>query len=254
MGEILPRRVWDRIENCVSNGEANDPQFGYQATLLDTVRRRYGFDPETLTAYQNHPEFDAKLDSWKVRRLFLDTTSTYELPGNQEIERHLQNFARFLAGAACPNSEERPPSGLWDLSPSHARYLGKQVTSVTVIERACFVDGDRSNLLRKRTLFSLKVKEGEPAPWTLFVEDPSVAVECLRWDFESTYDVASALLLRGTPFYTASELVKPAPQQNKYDFKGLGLRNGDYEPDLADFVMYETEYLRFVQTPREEQF
>ncbi len=104
--------------------------------------------------------------------------------------------------------------------PEPSRYLGKRVPSVIVVERACFVDGDALNPLRQRNMFTLKVEGGESAPWTLFIDDPGVAVECLRCDFKSTLDIAKAFLLRGTPFYTAAASPGLIAQENEHCFHG----------------------------------
>ncbi len=170
----------------------------------------------------------------------MDNTSDYE-SDNEILELHLQNYAYLLADAATAVNVQTPR--LSDLNPGHSRYLGNRPSSAQVLQRACLVDGHRISL------YSVTVKGGVQEPWRLFVRDPMVAVECLRWDFGSTMQIAKAFLSRGTPFYTAAETQVGQPV-NDYFFRGLGLRNAEYEPDLADYIAYEAEVLQFVQSPR----
>lgn len=250
---LLSSEAWEQFflgacgieyETRVSETEETDRQFGVQTMFLDVVRLRYGFNPlQRVPAYANHPKFDRTMGCLKLRRFFQDATSKNDWK-DDDTERHLQNFYHFL------NNAESPPYYLWDLSPEHPRYLGNTVSSVQIAVHACTVDGGFACSDHRRNLFSLSVVGGEPCPWNLFVEDPSVAVECLRCDFKSTLEIAKAFLLRGTPFYTAAEIPAPVPQREKYSFECLGLRKADYQPDLADIAAYESEYLRFIQTPR----
>ncbi len=226
----------------LSPEEATDPCFNLGLTFLDIVQLRYGFHPlECLPPYENHSKTDVTKEFWKVRRLFMDNTSDYE-SDNEFLELHLQNYAYLFADAATFNVQT---PRLSDLNPGHSRYLGNRPSSARVLERACLVDG------RRISLYSVAVEGGVQEPWRLFIRDPMVAVKCLRWDFGSTMQIAKAFLSRGTPFYTAAETHGQVGQpMNNYSFRGLGLRNAEYEPDLADYIAYEAEVLQFVQSPR----
>lgn len=217
------------------------------------MRLRFGFDPCLNADYHNHPKFVEGEDLMRLRRDFQDTVS--ECPTNdRQFERHLQNFACFLKDHAdVKKTAENPPSCLWDLSPDHPRYLGNRSTSLVIFYSACLVNGDAFNPKSARTLYSLSVEGTQPA-WTLFVEDSSIALECLRGEFKSTNDIARTLLLRGTPFYTgAKSLEIPRQDPNDYEFQlgGFGTlaRDEDYELDHADLSAYQTNYLQFVQSP-----
>ncbi len=66
----------------------------------------------------------------KLRSVFLDKES--ELEDNEELQRHLLNFARSQTNS---NPDTQPPFPLWDLSPIRKSRLSQKdsVTNVLVV-------------------------------------------------------------------------------------------------------------------------
>ncbi len=166
--------------------------------FLQMARFRFGFTyPPATGEYPDHASWKGSLtdkDFNILRNKFLDNES--DLDDDNELRRHLHNFMSALVdGGSLP-----PPSVGPQPKPPSPLSKSRVVTSV--------ITPDAAKSKRSGTLFLLEVGR-QSEDWSLYVNDASVAVECLRRQFISTRDIAMLFLRRGTPFAVAFEVTDP---------------------------------------------
>ncbi len=98
----------------------------------------------------------------------------------------------------------------------------------------------------KEHIYRLRAGQ-QPEVWILCVQDPTVVLECLRREFNTTRDIAIFFLRRGTPFTLAFEGIHPnVPPLSPIK----QTRPSDFIPTSAHFLEWENTAREFMQTPR----
>lgn len=130
-----------------------------------------------------------------------------------------------------------PPPGLWDLNYQNPRSLVRDAARVTV-----------SDLTEVTARPLYRLQSGiEEHDWILIVQDPSIAVECLRRELLSTHDIVYFFLRRGTPF-TIGHVGASSTMED--DTNLIPTIPGDFQPDLEHFERWETAVRDFLASPR----
>ncbi len=148
--------------------------------FMEYMYFRYGFTfPPEGPPYLNLPSWQAPPTQEvistlcpKVFDLVLPLDVTEDLP------QHLFHFVELL------HTEGGPPASLWDLHPMNERRLVRAGTCVNV---------DIVAVAPECNVYHLHVGHQQDA-WSLYVGDPTVAVECLSCRFVVTQDIATLFL------------------------------------------------------------
>ncbi len=209
--------------------EATRPWFD---PFMEYMYFRYGFTfPPEGPPYPNLPSWQAPPAQEVISTLrpkVFDAVSPLDV--TEDLPRHLFHFVELL------HTEGGPPASLWDLHPMNERRLVRAGTRVSV---------DVVAVAPECNVYRLRVGHQQEA-WSLYVGDPTVAVECLRREFVVTRDIATLFLRRGTPFALAFNGDRPnAPPPPPVLTRPPGFSHAQ-----EHFVEWENAARDFMQTPR----
>ncbi|KLO04638.1 hypothetical protein SCHPADRAFT_947558 [Schizopora paradoxa] len=182
----------------LESSDPNDAQASLQEKIIDPTKfepfldyifNRYGFTyPPAGPPYPDDPNWTGHLSDSELRMIrmhVLDPDTPFNHP--EGMTRDLFHFVTALA------KDEAPKSSLCDLLRFNTRRIARVNAPVTVVS---------VNDVKGQMLYRLQAGDKEE-DWTLYVEDASVALECLRRRFVSTRDIVAHFLSRGTPFMRA---------------------------------------------------
>ena len=205
-------------------------------TIVDIAHYRYG-----LILSSTYTSSSSSLPDWNTTKRILGIESQVSAhPAVMGVIRELVGSLLEVAGGVV----RYPPKGLWDLNLHDDEYLPK-ITSPTVSLRV-----ENTSIGLVCWIESINLHSSRNAPWSLLVQDPAIAIECLRrrWG-PHLVDIAFELHSRGIPFKTyiavnyQITLDRPA-------VIGLGYRLSGYVPSKRDYETYESIRNRFLSSPR----
>lgn len=203
--------------------------------FLDYMFYRYGFIyPPKGPEYQDDATWKGALSDSDLRAMRSDLLDA-ETPLFHSDDVHRDFYHFFLA----LSSTEDPSASLWDLSTSN----GSQLVRSDVPVRVEVV----KSIVEDQVLYRLQAGQKQE-DWLLYVEDASVAVECLRRRFTSTRDIVTHFLFKGTPFVRAFQASPPSNltlEPRLINSKPLNPSS----PSKA-FAAWEKEARDFMQSPR----
>ena len=135
-------------------------------TIIDIAHYRYG-----LILSSTYASSSSSLPDWNMTKRILGIESQVSAhPAAMGAIRELVGSLLEVAGGVV----RYPPAGLWDLKRHGDEHLFK-ITSPTVSLRV-----ENTSIGLVCWLESINLHSSRNAPWSLLVQDPAIAIKCLR--------------------------------------------------------------------------